>query len=115
MGPFDITLTFSKSGDFAGQMMMVDLMSVALSPQHFKNFCQVANATLQAYEKVFGTLQIPDLDTSPGFTAEQLENMLREARNKAAAARAVAASATPPASSSGKKRPSRRSRGAAQG
>jgi hypothetical protein len=95
--------------------MMMDLVSVSFSPQHFKNFLRAANATLQAYEKVFGTLQIPDSDTTPSVTAEQIENMVREARKKAEAARAAAAPATPPASSSGKKRPSRRSRGAAQG
>ena len=111
LGPFDVTFTFTRSSDLAGQgVVLLDQAAVTMSPQHFKNFVRAANATFTAYENVFGTLQIPDDVTAPGTSAEQLEAMLRAARAKAEAASTTTSSSS---SSTEKKRPSKRSRGAA--
>jgi Protein of unknown function (DUF3467) len=118
MGPFDVTIIFAKSGDFAGQQMIVDQVAVTMSPQHFKNVCRAMNEALKAYENVFGALKTPDADLAPLRTAEQIEKVLREHRTKAAAIRQVAAppgaSSNVASSSTEKKPPSRRSRGASR-
>jgi hypothetical protein len=81
-----------------------------MSPQHFKNFCRAMNETLKAYESVFGALAIPDSETAPAHTAEQLAGMLKQARERAAAGRRP----SDPISSTGTKPLSKRSRGAAR-
>lgn len=103
--------------DVAGQKILFDQANVSMSPQHFKNFCLAANATLEAYERVFGELKIPDSDITPPASVDQIEKMLLSAREQATAQRAVVVASmnvgvTPP-SSTAKKRPAKRSRGAA--
>jgi hypothetical protein len=114
MGPFDVTITFSRTTDLVGQPMLLDQVAVSMSPQHFKNFCRAASQSLQAYENVFGPLQIPDADTAPGVTAEQLEKLIRDARDRATASHTASAQPIPASSSNVKKQPSKRSRGAAR-
>ena len=81
LGPFDVTLIFQKIGDIGGgQLATVDLASVTMSPQHFKGFVRSLNETLVAYEKTFGELKIPDADTRPLKSAEEIVEMLRAAR-----------------------------------
>lgn len=114
LGPFDVTITFAKTGDFGGQVVVVDQVSVAMSPQHFKSFCLSVTETLTAYETVFGALAIPDSDVAPTMLAPQIAKSIREARERAAAIRARLNLPAPATSSTEKKRPSRRSRGASQ-
>ena len=110
LSPYDITITFSKTTDFAGQQQMqVDQVAVTVSPQHFKAMCNSLNETLKAYENVFGKLEIPDSDTRPVSDASQIEARILDARHKAQAAREPASS-----SSLTEKKRSRRSRGASQ-
>lgn len=94
----------------AGQRMMIDQVGVAMSPQHFKTFCLAANATLEAYERVFGELKIPESDLQPSHNADQLEKMLQDAREKGAAARSAMVS-----SPTEKEPPAKRSRAARKG
>jgi hypothetical protein len=116
MGPFDVTVTFSKSQDVAGQTMVIDQGAVSFSPQHFKNFCLTAIESLKAYENVFGELKIPESDIAAVTSTEQIEAMLKAARD---ARRAIIAGASNPSrnasSSTEKKQPSRRSRGGGKG
>lgn len=114
MGPFDVTITFSKMMDVAGQQMVIDQGAVSFSPQHFKSFCLSVNETLKAWEKVFGELQIPASDIQPPFRTDQLVQRLEEARKQSAAVRAALNAATSASSSNEPKRPSRRSRAAAK-
>jgi hypothetical protein len=88
-----------------GQQVLLDQISVTMSPQHFKNLCRSLAETLQAYEAVFGTLQIQDAITAPGTKAEALEKMLRDR---------MASAPNPASSPNEKKRPSKRSRGASR-
>jgi len=110
IGPFDLTLTFSKTSDFTGQPMQVDQVSVTMSPQHFKGFCRSLIETLKAYEKLFGDLKIPDTDTRPTRDAAQIEELIKVARSGGTVLPAPKAES----SSTEKKLPSRRSRGGAQ-
>ena len=107
ISPFDVTLTFSKSSDIAGQQVHVDQVSVTMSPQHFKGFCKSLTETLKAYESVFGAINTPDADLSPLRDAAQLEQIIREARDKNREGRG-------PTSSTEKKPPAKRSRAAAR-
>jgi hypothetical protein len=116
MGPFDITVTFSRMTDMMGQKVLFDQANVSMSPQHFKNFCLAANETLKAYERVFGELTLAEADIGPPASADLIEKMLLAARENAAASRSVQLAAmekeaTPP-SSTEKKPPGKRSRGA---
>jgi hypothetical protein len=92
-------------------VILVDQAAVTMSPQHFKNFVRSAIEALTAYENTFGVLQTPDEITAPGASAQQMEAMLKAARERAVAI-VAAQSATTIASSSPteKKRPSKRSR-----
>lgn len=119
LSPFDVTLTFAKTTDMAGQALQVDQVSVTVSPQHFKALCRSLNQTMEAYEKVFGNLQIPDSDTAPTVSSEQIEKLIVQNRDKARAnaAAAIAAATSSPTSvpsSTAKKRLSKRSRGGDQ-
>jgi hypothetical protein len=87
----------------------VDHASVTVSPQHFKALVRSLNVTLQAYENVFGALQIPDADTAPAIPLARIEENIIAAQK---AKRAAMAAAIPP-SSTEKKPPSKRSRGGA--
>ena|ERR1700732_3755191 len=107
LSPFDITLTFAKASDVAGQAMQVDQVAVTMSPQHFKALCQSLNETLKAYEDAFGELKVPDSDIRPLRDASQIGQLIQETRNKAQAAREMSIP-----SSTGKKPPAKRSRGA---
>jgi hypothetical protein len=113
LSPYDVTLTFAKSGDVMGQMLMVEQVAVTMSPQQFKQFCKAINESLKAYEKVFGTLTIPEADILPGTSAEKIEEMLLSAREKAKLFR-EATNAPAISASSGSKQPSKRSRGASR-
>jgi hypothetical protein len=95
----------------AGQTVQVDQVSVTMSPQHFKAFCLSLNETLKAYESGFGALNIPESDTKPLRDAAQIGNLISEAREKRLA---LEKSVTSNPSSTEKKRPSKRSRGAAK-
>jgi hypothetical protein len=75
-------------------------------PQHFKALVRSLNETLEAYEAVYGVLQIPDTDTAPQKNAEEIAEAIEDARAKAKES-AIPSSTEPPP-------PSRRSRGAAQ-
>jgi hypothetical protein len=105
LSPFDITLTFAKSSDVAGQAMQIDQVSVTVSPQHFKALCGSLVETLKAYEASFGELTIPDSDIRPLRDAEQMAQLIKENRDKTAAAREALIS-----SSTEKKPPGKRSR-----
>jgi hypothetical protein len=117
MGPFDITFTFAKAGDFSGQAMVVDHASVTMSPQHFKAFCRSMAESLKGYESVFGVIPIADSDAAPLHKAEQIEKLLQDTREKGAAARenlaATNMAIAERPSSTAKKQPSKRSRGGA--
>jgi hypothetical protein len=110
--PFDITITFSRASDFSGQTVHLDQVAVTMSPQHFKGFCKSLNETMTAYESVFGALQIPDSDTRPLTDASQIEAMILETRRKNEELRQPTSKLL--SSPTEKKRPSRRSRGAAR-
>jgi hypothetical protein len=81
-----------------------------MSPQHFKGFCRSVNETLKAYEKVFGTLTIPDSETKPMTEAAEIEKMILETQRKQEEHRQSIRDAS--SSSNEKPRPSRRSRAA---
>jgi hypothetical protein len=105
LGPFDITLTFQKGSEIMpGQMAAVDLVAVVMAPQHFKAFVRSLNQTLEAYETLFGALTIPDTETTPAKTADEIVEIMKTVREKAAA---TSSSIEPPP-------PSKRSRGAHQ-
>jgi hypothetical protein len=89
--------------------MQVDQVAVTVSPQHFKALCQSLNETLMAYESAFGELKIPESDTRPLRDASQIEKLITAARERMAVLRDEPITS----SSTEKKRPSRRSRGAA--
>lgn len=104
--PFDFTIIFQRIGEFApGQQGLVDLISVSMSPQQFKGFARVVTETLEAYERVFGTLQVPDQDTAPMRDASALEGIIRTSRDQALALKAKS-------SSTGLPPPAKRSRAA---
>jgi hypothetical protein len=107
--PYDLTLIFAKTGEFNGQPVQNELVSVTMSPQHFKAFCRSASETLKAYEAVFGELKIPDSDTAPVRDASQIETLVREGKEKAAAAMKAMVAASSPTE---KQPPAKRSRGA---
>jgi hypothetical protein len=84
LGGFDITLLFQKQTEIApGQSVVMDQVAVILAPQHFKALIRSLNETLTAYEKVFGALTIPDADTAPRKSAEEIEKIVRGARDRA--------------------------------
>ncbi len=89
LGPFDFTITFQKTMEIVpGQGGIVDLVSVSLSPQNFKGLVRVVTETLEAYERVFGALQIPDEDTAPMKNAAEVEAMLLEVKKQIQATKA---------------------------
>jgi hypothetical protein len=110
LGPFDITIVFQKIGEISpGQPGSTDLISVAMSPQHFKAFVRSANETLEAYEATFGKLEIPEADIAAKRNAKEIQTLLESARQQARAAEAkINPSSTEPPP------PLKRSRGAAQ-
>ena len=82
MGPFDLTITFQRMGEFApGQIGIIDQVAVSFSPQQFKALARSMTEVLGAYERSFGELAIPDLDTRPNKTADELEKMIASARS----------------------------------
>jgi hypothetical protein len=109
ISPFDITLTFGKATDMAGQTVQVDQVAVTMSPQHFKALCLSLNETLKAYEEGFGELRIPEIDTKPLRDAAQIGLLIGEAREKRLALEKSLASSP---SSTEQKPPAKRSRGA---
>jgi hypothetical protein len=83
MSPFDITLLFQKMSELdPGKLGITDLMSVTMSPQHFKGFVRSLNETLAAYEQAFGKLTILDQDTKPTLNADQILETIRLEREK---------------------------------
>lgn len=108
LSPYDVTMTFAKTSDVAGQTFQVDQVSVTMSPQHYKAFILAAQETLVAYESFFGKLSIIDQVTTPTMSSAQIEKRLREG----VAMRSGSAGAK--TSSTEKKPPSKRSRGGAQ-
>ena len=68
-----------------GQVGLLDLVSVSMSPQHFKAFVNSMIVTLDSYEQVYGKLQIPDAETVPLRSTEEITNLINENRKKAAA------------------------------
>ncbi len=105
LGAYDITLLFQKQSEInPGQMFAVDQVAVVLAPQHFKALVRSLNETLAAYETVYGTLTIPDAETAPQRTAEEIATVIKAAREKALS---KPSSTEPPP-------PSKRSRGASR-
>ncbi len=103
LGPFDIAITFQKTSEIApNQLGTIDLISVTMSPQHFKGLVRSLSATLEAYEHSFGRLTISDEDTKPIRSASELEGLIEGLR----AGKASPSLATEPP------RPSKRSRAA---
>jgi hypothetical protein len=83
MSPFDISLTFSKSTEIApGQLGLIDLFNVTISPQQFKSAVRVLTDTLAAYEENFGRLSIDDVDIEPQHSKEELSKLISESRSK---------------------------------
>jgi hypothetical protein len=99
---------FGKAGEMGGQAFQTDLVSVTMSPQHFKAFIRSISETLKAYEAIYGELNIADADTAPLRDASQIEVMMREGREKSRSLRRAMISP----SSTEKKPPAQRSRGA---
>lgn len=109
VGPFDISLVFQKSSElFPGQMGITDLVSVTMSPQHFKAFVNSLEVTLEAYEATFGKLTIAESDTTPLRNAAEVQSALETARTNA---RATAEAVINP-SSTETQQPSKQSRSA---
>jgi hypothetical protein len=82
--PYDITLLFQKNSEIVpGKMGSTDLVSVALSPQHFKAFVKSITETLAAYEATFGKLTISEADTAPLRNAAEIQTVLETARDNA--------------------------------
>jgi hypothetical protein len=105
LGPFDITMTFQQISEIVpGQGGVSDLVSVVMSPQHFKGFVRAAIEVLSAYETSFGQLALADQDTKPTRTAADMERQIQAVR---AAFQASQPSIEPPP-------PSKRSRGASR-
>lgn len=110
ISPFDLTILFQRTSEISpGQPGATDLVSVAMSPQHYKAFVKSANETLMAYEATFGRLEISEADTASMRNADEIQALLEGSRQQAMAARqaAVTPSSTEPPP------PSKRSRGAA--
>jgi len=113
ISPYDLAIMFQRTSEVApGQPGATDLVSVAMSPQHFKAFVKSANETLSAYEATFGKLEIPEADIVPARNAGQIQTLLEGARQQTMAARQEAAKINP--FSTEPPPPSKRSRGAAQ-
>jgi hypothetical protein len=103
LSPYDVTLIFMKTTDYAGHTMQVDQVSVAMSPQHFKALVNSLNETLTGYERAFGTLNIPDSDVQPAFVASDIEKrieILRDQNREQKKAMASSTETKPPAKQS---------------
>ena len=97
-----MSLTFQKAGEVVpGQVMLVDQVTICMSPQHFKAFVRSALVTLEAYETSFGALTVPDTDTAPIKSADQIVSAISEAR--AARQKATASPSTDAPQRSGKR------------
>jgi hypothetical protein len=82
---FDLNITFQKATEKAteyapGTVGVIDLVTISMSPQHFKGFLRAAQESLSAYENTFGTLTISDEDTAPTRNAAQIEESVQAAR-----------------------------------
>jgi hypothetical protein len=70
LGPFDVTLVFGQMIESAPETVVIeDQFSVTVSPQQMKAIVRVMAETLDAYEKMFGALAIPEDLTKPKFSA----------------------------------------------
>ena len=79
--PFDITITMQKTGEIApGQVAVVDLASLTMSPQQLKAFVNAIKETLSAYEQAYGVLTIKDRDVTPLRSAEQIVEIIETKR-----------------------------------
>ena len=86
IGPFDLTILFQKNSEiFPGAMGQTDLVSVTLSPQHFKGLVRSLNETLSAFETLFGALTISDADTAPLKNATEIVELVKSMKEKAIA------------------------------
>jgi hypothetical protein len=77
-----------------GQPAVLDQVAVSFSPQQFKALVRSLGETLKGYESVFGELAIPDADTGPFKTAEQISESIAAGRREAQEAKAADASST---------------------
>jgi hypothetical protein len=92
---FDITVMFQKLSEVTpGQPAVLDQVAVSFSPQQFKALVRSLGETLKGYESVFGELAIPDADTAPFKTAEQISESIAAGRREAQEAKAADASST---------------------
>lgn len=81
MSPFDITMIFQKATEISPNVIgLLDLVNVAMSPQQYKAFVRASNETLEAYEKVFGKLTLPDQDSQPVRNADQISATINDLR-----------------------------------
>lgn len=101
---FDIALTIAQvvPGQ-TGAAVVEEHFTVMMSPHHFKALVRAATNSLNVWERTFGEVTIPDM--APEHSAEKVIERIR------AKMKAITGGA---ASSTEKKRPSKRSRGAAR-
>jgi hypothetical protein len=106
LSPFDITMIFQRFGELIpNQQGVIDQVSVSFSPQQFKALVRSMTETINGYEAAFGTLNIPDLDTTPVRKASDIAGLINSTREQQA--RAAVSSIEPP-------RPSQQSHGEPQ-
>lgn len=80
--PFDISVTFQRIMDVVpGQAAAVDQVFVTMSPQNFKGFVNALQGVLTAYEQAFGNLTIPEQDTRPMRSPEEILAGIQAARS----------------------------------
>ena len=79
-----------------GQPAIVDQVAVAFSPQQFKSLVRAMTETLKAFENSFGELTIPDADTRPMKSAEEISKNITDAKKKAAEMQSNLSSSEPP-------------------
>lgn len=96
LGAYDMTFVFGQVGENPpGTFVIEDHASVTMSPQQMKALVRVMSETMEAYEKTFGELTIPEAATRPKFTADQLVARIKEAQTMA-----LTSSSEPPPPSS---------------
>jgi len=96
ISPFDVSIIFQKMSEVSpGQPGLVDQVGVTLSPQQFKALVRSLSETLKAFEESFGGLTIPESDTRPTKTADEISKSIAEARKRAEETRSNLSSSEP--------------------
>lgn len=100
LSPYDVAVIFGRSVEGAdGQGVSEDQVTVVMSPQHTKAFISVLKETFDAYERLFGTVNLPDQIVGAQRSSDEIVSGLRQLLVEAAAAKpseAAATSTTPP-------------------